>query len=458
VNYDTTVTYGVLDDLWDKTVSAKPGDPCDVNGDGWCYDPLKSRGYATQTVTIDNQSPTAVPGISRPVIDENGDSLDDLSGGIWDEVEFKSAIDVVLNEATDVYLSAWQGTVLSPSSWSLDLNGVDAAKWQHDTLGMAEDPLGGPNPLGLSSYCYWDTDFATFVSGGPDTTNTNPENVLKCSFEDKNGNTIYDSGEEYLERNIAFSQIGSHDYDVFMMTDRAGANSIVARVNVNARPRLTVNAIGSGDGLVSSAPAGIECSTAGHDHDAMTVGIQPATDCTEVYQANDSIMLLAAPDPPGADGATVTFSHWEGSVAIACGSTNPCSIIMDDTKTATAVFKKASLTIDPPNTVLRVNQNLQFKVSYDPDGECGSCTQPPVEVTGCTAPGVPVGCATATTWTIITQDSVPAGLNVIEFPVGLPGFVKALNRGNATIQAEYDGVRTVSNPQIKVIRYKWQEK
>lgn len=422
-NYDSIITYGVFDDLLLSTSDGlKSYSLSDNIPAGEIQPPSK-------LVTIVNAPPVAIAGISRPTINE-------IDFGIWDQFDFKPAIDVVLDEPTDIYLSAWQGVVGSPSSKSLDLNGVDASKWQHDVFGMAEDPVGGPNTPGLSSYCYWDTDF---VVGGPDTTNANPENFAKCSYEDKNNSGSYDPGEEYIERNKTFSQIGNSYYNVLVIADRAVQNSVAAGVWVNARPRLTVSATGSGNGVVTSAPGGIDCSTLEH-----VPG--PIFDCTEVYQSGDNIILTATFDPPDAQGAVSEFSHWEGDAAAVCGNISPCTLTMDANKTAIAVFTKPSLTITPPSTVLRVNQTLQFRTVYDPDGECGSCNDPPQDVTA------------ASMWTILSFASIPNGLNVIEFPIGSSGLVKALNRGSATIRAEYSGVTTVIDPRIKVIRYKWQEK
>ncbi len=75
---------------------------------------------------------------------------------------------------------------------------------------------------------------------------------------------------------------------------------------------LTVAKSGTGSGIVTSNPAGINCGT----------------DCTENYTSDTSVTLTAAP----ASGST--FAGWSG----VCSGTGTCTLTMNGNKSATANF------------------------------------------------------------------------------------------------------------------------
>ena len=84
---------------------------------------------------------------------------------------------------------------------------------------------------------------------------------------------------------------------------------------------LTVTKSGSGSGLVSSTPAGVDCGS----------------DCNESYTYGTSVTLSAAP------AAGSAFTGWSG----ACSGTGPCTVTMDAARGVGATF--APLTSSQPS-------------------------------------------------------------------------------------------------------------
>ena len=106
--------------------------------------------------------------------------------------------------------------------------------------------------------------------------------------------------------------------------------------------QLTVNKIGTGDGLVSSSPAGIDCGQ----------------DCSAALPQDSLFTLRAAPD------AGSTFSGWSGD----CSGTGDCEITMDAQKTITATFETQ---LDLQLTVTKAGTG-DGRVSSSPAGnDCG---------------------------------------------------------------------------------------
>ena len=87
---------------------------------------------------------------------------------------------------------------------------------------------------------------------------------------------------------------------------------------------LTVTKIGTGEGTVSSNPAGINCGS----------------DCTENYPEGTSVTLTATPD------SSFVFAGWSG----ACSGSGTCVVTMDAAKNVTATF--ALENSDPATTLI----------------------------------------------------------------------------------------------------------
>jgi Divergent InlB B-repeat domain/WD40-like Beta Propeller Repeat len=89
-----------------------------------------------------------------------------------------------------------------------------------------------------------------------------------------------------------------------------GPRSVTA--TFTKKPVLTVTKAGSGNGTVTSSPAGIDCGP----------------DCSEPYDEGTTVTLTANPD------ATSTFAGWSG----ACNGTGSCTVTMNASKSVTATF------------------------------------------------------------------------------------------------------------------------
>jgi hypothetical protein len=86
----------------------------------------------------------------------------------------------------------------------------------------------------------------------------------------------------------------------------------VTAMFIQPDPTLTVTLAGTGTGVVTSSPGGINCGT----------------DCTEAYPVGTQVRLSA--DPSG----TSTFTGWSG----ACSGTGGCVVTMNSPQTVTATF------------------------------------------------------------------------------------------------------------------------
>jgi hypothetical protein len=116
---------------------------------------------------------------------------------------------------------------------------------------------------------------------------------------------------------------------------------------------LTVNLAGTGNGTVTSTPAGINCGA----------------DCSSWYYKNTSVTLTATPEMGS------VFSGWSG----ACTGTGTCTVTMDQKESVTAAFAKGPLdfyTVTPcrvldtrssPGTPLTSGIPLSINVA----GTCG---------------------------------------------------------------------------------------
>ncbi len=92
--------------------------------------------------------------------------------------------------------------------------------------------------------------------------------------------------------------------------------SIVNLLASNNTYTLTVSKAGTGNGTVTSSPAGISCGS----------------DCSESYTSGTSVTLTAS----AASGST--FTGWSG----VCSGTSTCTVSMSAAKTVTATFNSSS--------------------------------------------------------------------------------------------------------------------
>src|SRR5215212_2214082 len=105
---------------------------------------------------------------------------------------------------------------------------------------------------------------------------------------------------------------GCHD-----ATDISPENALAIVQN-----RLTVTGTGTGSGLVTSSPSGINCT--------ITAGKAASTGCSALFNQNWTIQLTAHP------GSGTAFAGWVQQ----CSGTGDCFTLMSTARTVTADFRK----------------------------------------------------------------------------------------------------------------------
>jgi hypothetical protein len=104
---------------------------------------------------------------------------------------------------------------------------------------------------------------------------------------------------------------------------------------------LSVTKAGTGSGSVTSAPPGIDCGAT----------------CSASFALGTSVTLTATPD------AASTFTGWTG----ACSGSTPCTLTLDQDKTATATFAA-----NPKLTVTKAGTGRGTVVSVPSGIDCGN--------------------------------------------------------------------------------------
>jgi len=133
---------------------------------------------------------------------------------------------------------------------------------------------------------------------------------------------------------------------------------------------LTVNLSGSGSGVVTSNPPGINCGS----------------DCTEAYFHNTVVTLAAVPDPGS------LFTGWSGA---GCSGTGTCVVTMDAARSVTANFSPGAL------LTISLDGTGTGTVTSSPAGiNCGSdCTETYPYDTVVTLTAIPAPGSIFTGWT-----------------------------------------------------------
>ena len=119
---------------------------------------------------------------------------------------------------------------------------------------------------------------------------------------------------------------------------------------------LNVTKAGTGTGIVTSSPAGINCGS----------------DCTEVYTGGAVVTLTATSDSGS------TFGGWSG----ACTGSGTCTLTMDAAKSVSPLFQTNSLTITAtagnggsisPSGTVTVNYGGSQSFTITPDANYSIC-------------------------------------------------------------------------------------
>ena len=104
---------------------------------------------------------------------------------------------------------------------------------------------------------------------------------------------------------------------------------------------LTLTVTGAGTGTVTSAPAGLSCSTA----------------CSVSFAAGTSVALTATP------AAGAVFAGWSG----ACTGSGPCTVVLDQARAVTARFSRvfSDSTLTPLASVIRALHVTELRTAID---------------------------------------------------------------------------------------------
>jgi uncharacterized repeat protein (TIGR02543 family) len=124
-------------------------------------------------------------------------------------------------------------------------------------------------------------------------------------------------------------------------------DAFVTKISSGNTMALSVTKAGTGNGTVTSSPAGISCGT----------------DCSESYANGTVVTLTAAP------AAGSIFAGWSGS----CTGTGTCSVTMSAAKSVTATFNKPRYTL----TVTKAGTGSGTVTSNPAGVSCGAdCSEP----------------------------------------------------------------------------------
>ena len=206
------------------------------------------------------------------------------------------------------------------------------------------------------------------------------------------------------------------------------AQVTTATFTLNTYP-LTVAKSGTGSGVVSSVPAGIDCGA----------------DCTETYGAGTVVTLTATATadsifmnrPEGS-----TFVAWQG----ACTGANPvCQVTIDAAKVTTATFALAPITY--PLTVAKGGAGSGVVTSAPAGIDCGAdCGESYLAgtVVTLTAAAEAVSGSTFVDWQgactgmnpvcPVTMDAAKVTTATFALAAGSITIVKVAERGNATFE------------------------
>ena len=133
--------------------------------------------------------------------------------------------------------------------------------------------------------------------------------------------------------------------------------------------RLTVARAGTGTGVVTSAPTGVDCGT----------------DCVQDYPMGTAVQLVATPAPGS------NFTSWTGCGSVVNGS---CLVTMTAARTVTATFTSHTL------TVMRAGTGAGSVTSTPPGIDCGvDCTEGFAPGTSVQLVATPAPGSAFTSWT-----------------------------------------------------------
>lgn len=161
----------------------------------------------------------------------------------------------------------------------------------------------------------------------------------------------------------------------FLGVNFAGATEVTGSVTVNVLPAytLTTSTSGTGQGVITSSPSGINCGSGN-------------TDCSEAYTSGTSVTLTATPSTGS------NFFGWSGACTNLSGT---CTVTMNQLRNVTATFNSVSV-----SNSLNVSVVGSGSVSSSPSGiTCpNDCFESYLSTQSVTLTATPINGASFTGW------------------------------------------------------------
>jgi hypothetical protein len=193
------------------------------------------------------------------------------------------------------------------------------------------------------------------------------------------GSADYDEGQGIAvdgSKNIYVTGFSSASWDT-PVSIYNGSKDIVA-LKLGPYSTLSITKNGTGSGMVTSTPAGIDCGT----------------DCTESYNDSTTVSLTATPD------TNFTFTGWSGNCT---GTTSPLEVVINADNSCTATFVLNTYTITASAGANgTIGPNGDTTVNHGSDQAFSITPETGYHVADVLVDGTSVGATTSYTFTNVT--------------------------------------------------------
>jgi hypothetical protein len=340
--YGTGVAGGaeqVMQDFWELTSKAEPGDPDGASNLDAMELALEARGttladaFHAYAIAVKFNRPCS-GGYSYPYCLEEGPGYVSAAGPTVVDASVASVGGSASSSVDDNYALSWVALPASSGTYDVTLRNNSAAGQLRGTVACDTGSGLVLNPLPA-------------LAGGGQSRTLAGFNPLGCTAR-----VLVVTTEPHTVANPASSPSRS-------FTVSTGSASSTMHT-------LSVTKTGSGTGVVLSNPTGISCGG----------------DCSESYPSGTSVTLTATPV------AGSTFTGWGGS----CSGTGPCTVTMDGSRSVEAGFALVPDTT-PPETTITGGPNGEtndptptFTFASSESGSTFTCQVDAGPVVGCASP------------------------------------------------------------------------
>jgi len=296
-----------------------------------------------------------------------------LLGGLVND----SATSVTIDLCGNIYVTGYTGSTnfpTTPDAYNPTYNGGFTDAFITTLKGDLTSPLL----------------YSTFLGGVGNDAFTAVTCFDKCFFADiaiDSRRNVYVAGEtnsfDFPTTSSAFEEVYNGSRDVF-----------VSKLSINlpvAQYTLTVIKKGTGSGMVTSDPAGIDCGPA----------------CTDTFKACTQVTLTATAD------AGSTFAGWTGECT---GGSKTCTVTMNADKTVKATFDTCTYSLSPKKQTFYASGG-EGTVNVTTQGDC------------------PWTAVSGVDWITITSGSSDTGNGTVKYSVSA-NTSTSLRTGNITVAGE----------------------